>query len=989
MLKIVVGGCRIARAPRRVLPAPWAGVVVRFVALPALAVLLFVRPAAAQPSFVNEVVVPGITAGITLAFLPDGHMLVGELTEKIWIVHPGSDSPEPTPFLQIQGGPLFDEQGLMDILIDPDFATNNWYYAFYTHGTFAGNYNRVSRFTADGDTTLAGSELVLWQDDTDAGDEHHGGALLFGPGGKLFITVGDKFLHEDAQRLDAYSGKLLRINADGSIPSDNPFVDGDGPNHDEIWAYGLRNPVRASYDPVSDRIFIGDVGGNDANTAWEEVNLGIAGANYGWPLCEGPCGLAGMTDPLYAYPHLGRDAAIMGGFVYRGGSFPSEYVGSYFFADYAQNWIKRLTFDPSGNVVGVFGFEPPDGTPDGPYGDFTKLVQGPDGSIYYVDIGFNDLHEPNEATIRRVRYVSGDFPPVTVAVANPRSGLAPLSVDFSSAGSFDPEGLPLSYEWNFGDNTSSTEANPSHTYAQNGIYPARLRVSDGTSSTPSSALVITVGTPPTAMILTPTGGTLFRAGAVVQYSGSGFDHLGNPLPASAYSWNIAFHHESHIHPTGGPFPGVTGGALTIPTSGHDYSGATHYEIALTVTDADGLISTSSINVYPDKVNLAFTTQPSGLSLGVDGLRKVTPFVLDALKGFQHVISAPGQFLGGQSYDFVSWSDGGARSHEIVVPESGAAWEASFSPSPLPEGLVAAYGFTEGDGATTADQSGFDNDGTIAGATWTTQGRYGSALQFDGTSAMVTVPDSPSLRLAASMTLEAWVYPTALTGTWTDVIMKWNDDYFLAATSQPRGMAATGSNFTIPVFGTSLLPVNTWSHLAATYDGVTIRLHVNGVEVNSRAESGAMETSGGPLSFGGDALFGQYFSGLIDEVRVYNRALTPLQIQRDMLDPIVTASGVADSIVRKSSALVSATPNPFNPSTSLRFRLASAEKAKLRIFDVAGRLVRTLDLPSLSPGEHAVIWNGTGDGGGALASGVYIVRLDATDGAHTMRIVLVK
>src|SRR5439155_23998163 len=133
-------------------------------------------------------------------------------------------------------------------------------------------------------------------------------------------------------------------------------------------------PFRMSIDPITGRMYFGDVGGNDANTAVEEINLGVAGANYGWPLCEGPCPQEpGVTGPVYSYPHNGRDASVVGGFVYRGSQFPSEYLGGYFFADYSQNWIKRLTLDANGFATGVQNFEPVDGTPDGPYGDPVQL----------------------------------------------------------------------------------------------------------------------------------------------------------------------------------------------------------------------------------------------------------------------------------------------------------------------------------------------------------------------------------------------------------------------------------------------------------------------------------------------------------------------------------------------------------------------------------------------------------------------------------------
>ena len=123
---------------------------------------------------------------------------------------------------------------------------------------------------------MAGSELVIYQDPQDANAEHHGGALNFGNDGKLYITTGEHFDPPMAQSLTSPRGKILRINQDGTIPTDNPFYDGAGPNRDDIWALGLRNPFRAFYDSPSGKLYVGDVGGNDFSTAREEVNLGVA-----------------------------------------------------------------------------------------------------------------------------------------------------------------------------------------------------------------------------------------------------------------------------------------------------------------------------------------------------------------------------------------------------------------------------------------------------------------------------------------------------------------------------------------------------------------------------------------------------------------------------------------------------------------------------------------------------------------------------------------
>ena len=172
-----------------------------------------------------------------------------------------------------------------------------------------------------------------------------------------------------------------------------------------------------------------------------------------------------------------------------------------------------------------------------------------------------------------------------------------------------------------------------------------------------------------------------------------------------------------------------------------------------------------------------------------------------------------------------------------------------------------------------DSSATGNNGTIGTATWTTAGKYGNALVFNGTSARVTIPDSPSLRLTAGMTLEAWVYPQAVSNAWRDVVYKGNDNYYLEATSTTSSRPAGGGTFagsaTTTVYGTAALAVNTWTHLAVTYNGATLSLYVNGVLASSQARTGNIATSTNPLSIGGDSIYGQYFQGRIDDVRVYN------------------------------------------------------------------------------------------------------------------------
>ena len=202
----------------------------------------------------------------------------------------------------------------------------------------------------------------------------------------------------------------------------------------------------------------------------------------------------------------------------------------------------------------------------------------------------------------------------------------------------------------------------------------------------------------------------------------------------------------------------------------------------------------------------------------------------------------------------------------------------------PSGLVAAYAFDEGSGSTVSDASGNGNTGTISGATWSSAGKYGSALSFNGSSGRVTIPNASSLQLSSGMTLEAWVNPAAVSSTWRDVIEKGNDNYFLMATSDhssaPGGGGIIGGSYG-QVFTTSPLPTNTWSFLALTYDGATERLYLNGTQVASLARTGAITSSTNALTLGSDPFYGQFFNGLLDNIRIYNSALSAAAIQTDM------------------------------------------------------------------------------------------------------------
>ena len=521
--------------------------------------------AAPPANFQNEVVIgSGLTVPTAIEFLPDGRMLIAEFTGRIVIVQPGASSIDATPVLQLinvinEDVTVGGERGLVNVIADPNFAANGFIYVFYTAGN--PQRDRVSRFTMTGNTASLSSEFVVWQGVADSNHtDHHGGGMPLARTANSTLPRAITAIRPPASHSTTDHGKLLRVNPDGTIPTDNPFFDGAGPNIDAIWARGLRNPYRISLDAPTGKIYIGDVGFNTT----EEVNVAIRGANYGWPIAEGVSSTPGITNPIFTYPHNGHDAAITGGVVYRGSQFPATYQGAYFYGDYAQNWIRYLTLDSAGNVTANVNFEPTDGTLDSQsVGDPVILKVGPDGSLYYADFGWSPAENP--ATIRRIRYTAFNQPPTVSVSATPAGPSGAMS--FSSAGSFDPEGQPLSFLWNFGDGTTSTEANPTHFYQQDGMYSAQLALSDGVNTTHSEVIDVTVGNAPTGTITSPGSGRLFRAGETINFSGVATDPEDGLLPASAYSWSVLFHHDSHVHPAITALQGVTNGSFTIPTVG--------------------------------------------------------------------------------------------------------------------------------------------------------------------------------------------------------------------------------------------------------------------------------------------------------------------------------------------------------------------------------------------------------------------------------------
>ncbi len=328
----------------------------------------------------NESWVTGLGNATALAPAGDGRWFVATQGGALRVVKAGALLAAPFVQLAVDSS---GERGLIGVALHPNFATNGYIYAYYTTAE-NGTHNRVSRFTASGDVALAGSELKLVDlPALSSATNHNGGALHFGADGKLYIGVGDNANGAQAQDRTSLFGKLLRVNEDGSPVTDNPFYATNAGLARAVWAYGLRNPFTFAVQPGTGLIYINDVG----QSTWEEIDLGAAGANYGWPGSEGPDGVgAGITGPIFTYNHTAASPpgsgvggfftgiAITGGCFYpSSGAFPAMYEGSYFFADYGSGFVARYGATNSA----AYSFGSVSGNP-------VDMRVGVDGALYVL-----------------------------------------------------------------------------------------------------------------------------------------------------------------------------------------------------------------------------------------------------------------------------------------------------------------------------------------------------------------------------------------------------------------------------------------------------------------------------------------------------------------------------------------------------------------------------------------------------------------------------
>ncbi|MFF1417818.1 ThuA domain-containing protein [Streptomyces sp. NPDC058280] len=435
-------------------------------------------------------------------------------------------------------------------------------------------------------------------------------------------------------------GKVLRVKVaeDGSytIPEGNLFAPGTEKTRPEIYAMGFRNPFRISVDKKTGIVYVGDYG-PDAGAASptrgpsgqvEFARVTEAG-NFGWPYCTGEndpyidydfatgtSGAAfdcaapkntsrhntGLTDlppaqsAWIAYdggsvPEFGTGSeSPMGGPVYRYDhdldspvKFPESYDGDYFAGEFGRQWIKRIEQGEDGTVSAINDF-PWTGT------QVMDMEFGPDGALYVLDYGLAWFGGDENSAVYRIENSTGGKSPIAVAAANKTSGKSPLKVTFSSAGTEDADDDPLTYAWDFGDGTTSTEANPSHTYKKNGTYTANLIVTDPTERTGSASVRVVVGnTAPTLTLEIPAEGTLFSFGDTLPFKvkvTDPEDGAAGPIDCSKVVVSYILGHDNHGH----PITSANGceGTITAPADGeHDPNANIFGVIDASYTDGGG------------------------------------------------------------------------------------------------------------------------------------------------------------------------------------------------------------------------------------------------------------------------------------------------------------------------------------------------------------------------------------------------------------------
>ena len=632
---------------------------------------------------------PGVDTLTDFAFLPDGSVLaIAKEGAVAWSSADGSTS-RPLGAIEV----ITDEDaGLVGIGLASDYATSHEVFLTAAQaGTqqagaqqAGASVRRVLRVTVTGSpepTGLGEPHTVL---------ELPGGAPVHGltsvtqaPDGTLWITNGDNADWRDvdpaalrALDLDGPYGKLLHVNEDGTGVAGNPFYQPAAPAswRSRVYASGFRSPFRFSIDPASGAPLVADVGW----TRWEEIDLVRPGASYGWPCWEGTertggyrdlpgCAGVGNTAPVHAYPHVGGAGSIVGGLVYRGESYPDAYRGAYFFGDYTLGFLATMVIGPDGSVVR----EPEPQRFASGVGGPVSLRAGPNGDVVFADL--------YSATLRRLSFVTGNRPPTAVARTDTDPGKRVVTFDGSD--SYDLDGDPLSYRWEFGDGTSGAGATVSHGYPAGGAsYLARLTVTDPAGAAHTAEVTVAPSNhPPVLTLAAPPADQAYAVGDLVRATATATDAEDGGLTARVQWQTTLVHCGSSVAPGGvGAACHDHPGATAPPGAGYsrvfaDHGGSTHLEITASVRDAAGVVTSRTFEAWPRLRTLALASStPAAMTIAGSEVNTAA-ITAGATVSFAAAATATD---GVATFD--GWSDGGpAARGAFTMPDADVTLHATY------------------------------------------------------------------------------------------------------------------------------------------------------------------------------------------------------------------------------------------------------------------------------------------------------------------------
>ncbi|MDX1906717.1 MAG: PQQ-dependent sugar dehydrogenase [Bacteroidia bacterium] len=866
------------------------------------------------PGFAEVQVADGLDP-TAMAELPDGRILFTEKKGLVRVIENGILLPDPFLSLDLDN---YNERGLGGIAIDPGFQQNKFIYLFYTVKN--ANHNRVSRFTASGNYAVPGSERVLLDLDPMTGTIHNGGAMAFGPDGKLYISVGDGANADAAQPLTSLLGKVLRINPDGTIPEDNPFYTQATGKYRAIWARGFRNSFTFAIQPGSGRILANDVGSSE----YEEVNEVHRGGNYGWPALEGnrtnQVVPEGYEDPAYAYDHTVGCSVIAAAF-YNPDSirFPASYTGKYFFGDYCQGYLKTLDLGSGQVELFATGVDRP-----------VALLTARDGSLYYMargGIGGGselDNTSSDEGSIWRIFYTGNGAPLVSrqpadvlVSAGEPAAfevqvtGVAPFQFQWQRGGADIPGATSARYEL-------------SQTFlADSGAaFRCLIQNTQGATTSQIAYLRVTADQRPVPVILSPMPGALYSGGDTIRFAGGATDPEAGILGDNDLTWRILFHHDTHTHPALEPVSGISGGVFLVPDFG-EMSPNVWYRILLTATDPQGLSKTVYRDVFPRKADFVLQTAPSGLRIGVEGNQQVTPATITGVQGMTRSLTAPrAQLIGDTLYVFSAWSDGNTQPERVFqLTDAGGTFTAVY-------------------------------EKVIPGKGRGLKGEY-----FDGEENNPVFPGLPALTRVDTVVNFNWGQGSP------DENRLGNDQFLVRWTGKVQPPLSgvytfyTSTDDGVRLWVNGQLLVDAWYPQGETVHAGTISLE------EGRRYDLKMEF----YEEGGDAVAKLLWS---------SEQLPRMVIPRSQL---FTPSSGGDGPVYISSA----TPNPMEEVLTAWIKSTQATQISLRLTDAAGRLVHVqelaanvgeqevlLDVAALTPGVYFLLLY-TRDG---IADAIKLVRL---------------